>query len=232
LAAFTAKEYWVENYATAGRDTTYPNAMWKRRPRGQLSKCSEAQALRMAFPEFVGAAETAEEMEGKVIGSEDLGSETAGALAKEGATAALDRTMGDGSARGQKTAPAAKSGPPDGNEAANGPRGDRQSSHSGLPVAADSTGRPGADDGDADPAYESEDAAEMPTEVFQAYSNTGKWMSAWKWLNETLHTLPEPARTATVVKYANILKAVENYSDKYATAVREMLEALDVDVKI
>lgn len=62
---FTAREYWVENYATAGRDTNAPNAMWKKRPRGQLAKCAQAQALRMAFPEMTGAAPTADEMEGK-----------------------------------------------------------------------------------------------------------------------------------------------------------------------
>lgn len=61
---FTAKEYWQENYATAGKDSTAPNAMWKRRPYAQLAKCAEAQALRKAFPEL-GAAPTADEMEGK-----------------------------------------------------------------------------------------------------------------------------------------------------------------------
>ena len=48
IVEFSAKEYWVENYATAGRDTTAPNAMWKKRPYGQLAKCAEAQALRKA----------------------------------------------------------------------------------------------------------------------------------------------------------------------------------------
>lgn len=67
-ARFTATEYWIENYAT-GKDTTQPNTMWKKRTRGQIAKCAEAQALRKGFPE-VGAAPTAEEMEGKSIGSE------------------------------------------------------------------------------------------------------------------------------------------------------------------
>jgi len=64
--AFTAHEFWIENYATAKRDADAPNSMWKKRPRGQLAKCTEAQALRKAFPE-VAAAPTAEEMEGKYI---------------------------------------------------------------------------------------------------------------------------------------------------------------------
>ena len=61
---FTATERWVENYATAKRDTQAPNAMWKKRPYGQLAKVAEAQALRMAFPEF-SAGYTMEEMQGK-----------------------------------------------------------------------------------------------------------------------------------------------------------------------
>lgn len=69
IVEFTAVEYWVENYATK-KDSSAPNDMWKRRVRGQIAKCAEAQALRRAFPE-VGAQPTAEEMEGKEIG--DLG---------------------------------------------------------------------------------------------------------------------------------------------------------------
>lgn len=63
---FTARELWTENYATAGRDSEAPNAMWERRTVGQLVKCAEAQALRKGFPE-VGSQPTAEELEGKTI---------------------------------------------------------------------------------------------------------------------------------------------------------------------
>lgn len=62
--AFSAKEMWLENYATAGKNTQIPNAMWKKRPYAQLAKCTEAQALRKAWPE-IGQQATAEEMEGK-----------------------------------------------------------------------------------------------------------------------------------------------------------------------
>ena len=66
LAEFPAIEFWLENYATAGKDSAAPNAMWKKRPYGQITKCAEAQALRKAFPE-VGSAPTADEMEGKEL---------------------------------------------------------------------------------------------------------------------------------------------------------------------
>ena len=64
IVEFSAREFWKENYATAGKDSQSPNAMWKKRPYGQVAKCAEAQALRKAFPEF-GSAPTADEMEGK-----------------------------------------------------------------------------------------------------------------------------------------------------------------------
>ncbi|SEE39918.1 phage recombination protein Bet [Pseudomonas coleopterorum] len=66
VAEYTANERWLENYATASRDSAAPNAMWKKRSYAQLAKCAEAQALRKAFPE-VGSVPTADEMEGKVF---------------------------------------------------------------------------------------------------------------------------------------------------------------------
>lgn len=69
IVDFVAKEYWLENYATDSGKSTAPNSMWRKRPRGQIAKCAEAQALRKGWPE-VGAAPTAEEMEGKVINGE------------------------------------------------------------------------------------------------------------------------------------------------------------------
>ncbi len=61
---FTATEYWMENYAS-GKEKKGVNDMWRKRPYGQLGKCSESQALRMAFPDETGNTNTAEEMEGK-----------------------------------------------------------------------------------------------------------------------------------------------------------------------
>lgn len=59
--------YWREAYATAKRDTLAPNAMWKKRPIGQLVKCAEAAALRAGFPEEIGNTYSAEEMWGQVV---------------------------------------------------------------------------------------------------------------------------------------------------------------------
>lgn len=71
VAEFTAREYWIENYAVKGgkEKSPAPNAMWTKRPRGQIAKCAAAQALRIGFPEIAGQ-HTAEEMEGKAIGAE------------------------------------------------------------------------------------------------------------------------------------------------------------------
>lgn len=65
IVEFSAKEYWLENYASKSDGS--PNAMWEKRAFGQLAKCAEAQALRKAFPEAVGSQPTADEMEGKEI---------------------------------------------------------------------------------------------------------------------------------------------------------------------
>lgn len=68
IAEFVAVERWIENYAVKGgkEKSIAANAMWSKRPYGQIAKCSEAQALRKAFPEL-GSMPTAEEMEGKEI---------------------------------------------------------------------------------------------------------------------------------------------------------------------
>lgn len=44
--------YWLETFAESKGGA--PNAMWRKRPRGQIDKCAEAAALRMAFPEELG----------------------------------------------------------------------------------------------------------------------------------------------------------------------------------
>ena len=68
VAEFTSREYWIENYAVKGgkEKSVAPNAMWQKRPRGQIAKCASAQAMRIAFPEIASAL-TADEMEGKSV---------------------------------------------------------------------------------------------------------------------------------------------------------------------
>lgn len=54
--------YWLETFAhTKGGG---PNAMWTKRPRGQLEKCAQAAALRNAFPEEIGGDLSSDEAEG------------------------------------------------------------------------------------------------------------------------------------------------------------------------
>lgn len=64
IVSYSAKEYWIENYASEGKSSDAPNSMWRKRPRGQIAKCAEAQALRKGWPE-IDQGPTAEEMEGK-----------------------------------------------------------------------------------------------------------------------------------------------------------------------
>lgn len=74
IVEFTAKEFWKENYAVRGgkEKSIAPNAMWSKRPYGQIAKCAEAQALRKAFPE-IGSEPTADEMEGKILNVDEAG---------------------------------------------------------------------------------------------------------------------------------------------------------------
>jgi phage recombination protein Bet len=74
IVAFTAREFWKENYAVKGgqEKSIAPNAMWTKRPYGQIAKCAEAQALRKAFPE-IASQPTADEMEGKQLHPDEAG---------------------------------------------------------------------------------------------------------------------------------------------------------------
>jgi phage recombination protein Bet len=61
------KVYWLEAYAAKSKFSEVPNDMWADRRSGQLEKCTEAAALRAAFPEELGNEYSAEEMYGKTI---------------------------------------------------------------------------------------------------------------------------------------------------------------------
>jgi len=67
---FTARVFWMETYSRKGSRSVLPTDMWVKRPKGQLSKCAKADALRSAFPEECGGY-SAEEMDGKVIEADE-----------------------------------------------------------------------------------------------------------------------------------------------------------------
>jgi phage recombination protein Bet len=95
VAEFAAREYWVENYAAKGGadKSPAPNAMWAKRPRGQIAKCATAQALRAAFPELASQY-TAEEMEGKdIAAAHDQDTETISQDQHMGLTAARAKVL-------------------------------------------------------------------------------------------------------------------------------------------
>jgi phage recombination protein Bet len=68
--AFTAIEYYEE--CCVRKKDGVINAMWQRRPHGQLAKCATAAALRSAFPEEAGGIMTAEEMAGREIDNDAI----------------------------------------------------------------------------------------------------------------------------------------------------------------
>lgn len=72
------------------------NAMWERRPRGQLEKCAEAAALRKAFPEEVGNEYVPEEMQmvADVDGSQQARTVEPGTNRTSAAAEALRAKMG------------------------------------------------------------------------------------------------------------------------------------------
>jgi phage recombination protein Bet len=69
--AFTERVYWTEAYGRQGGGTV-PNAMWAKRPYGQLQKVAKAAALRAAFPEEAGSSPTDEEMHGLTVEEANL----------------------------------------------------------------------------------------------------------------------------------------------------------------
>lgn len=91
IVEFTSREFWKENYAVRGgkEKSIAPNAMWTKRPYGQLAKCAEAQALRKAFPEIASQA-TADEMEGKTLRPDEIVNHDTGEIIAFDIASALD----------------------------------------------------------------------------------------------------------------------------------------------
>lgn len=119
VAEFTAKEFWKENYAVKGgkEKSIAPNAMWSKRPYGQIAKCAEAQALRKAFPE-IGSEPTADEMAGKALNDDDfvIDGSTGEVVGRKPAVATPQRKPAPQAAEAQDAPPAQRQAAP----AANG----------------------------------------------------------------------------------------------------------------
>jgi phage recombination protein Bet len=208
VANFTATERWTENYATAGKDTAKPNTMWAKRPYGQLAKCAEAQALRMAFPDLVGGEQTAEEMAGKVIEGSVIPEVTQAApkpALEQRRSAALDTFAGT------RREPEKVNRDP-----AERQREERQADPSDFP--GDAAKAPQAD------LAEVSDAIGLPAMPDEAASDlaSGKWARAWRWIQEALPgELPE-VQQALVEEHNGLLRTVAAYSARYRQAVVEL----------
>jgi hypothetical protein len=215
VAKFTAEEWWLENYATAARDKKEPNAMWAKRARGQLSKVTEAQALRMAFPELLGGLATAEEMEGKSMGED---TPTLTGPAKDAnrvldANQALDNFAGvrtedavvDEELRQGEAAKAAKPV----TEAK--PKADPKPAPKGKAAA---TTLPLDDDGQK-PVF--------PNAALNDWETEGNWETGWKWFNETLPRTAVGWRQELVDDHAELLRAVRSTTPAYKAAVEAFL---------
>jgi phage recombination protein Bet len=200
IAEFTALEYWLENYATAGRDKPEPNTMWRKRPFGQIAKCAEAQALRQAFPE-VGEQPTADEMAGKDVidvsfeqGSEEPQPETK--------PARIER------ARGQLDSFAGKPA-------------------TSEPVATKTAEPP---DDDYIPPGDPIDAESKPVEIeLPAMPETaasqwakGMFMAAWKWFEAQAAEMDADTLKAFLAAHSPLIEKVRGYKPEYAAKIGTM----------
>ena len=71
------------------------NARWMKAPRQMLTKCTEAAALREAFPDELGGEHAAEEMEGQSVSQTDETSITLGRVDPRGDVSNVDWEMRD-----------------------------------------------------------------------------------------------------------------------------------------
>ena len=204
---WTATELWVENYATAGRDKPEPNAMWRKRPYGQLAKVAEAQALRMAFPELLGGSNTAEEMEGKAITDDH---ELVGAAP---AQAALEKPK-------QQTQLDTFAGVKPRPEAAE-------------PIQQTQAAKPDlrrADVQDVDPdtgEVLEADYPNMPNDALNDWETSGKWMRGYKWFVMQLPEVFPASRQAFVARHQEMLTAVSAHA-KYGPELTAALNSFGV----
>jgi phage recombination protein Bet len=203
VAEFTALERWTENYATAGKDTQAPNAMWRKRPYGQLAKVAEAQALRMAFPELLGGETTAEEMEGKSIEDTiDLQASVSKSQTKQiSATARLDTFSG----------------------------AEREKVKTENPDVIDGTVTKVKEENDAGATGEDKMPAipAMPADAAELWAG-GKWMRGWKWFQAAIGEVQPSIRQALWDENRDMLNAVAAYNEEAKLAVASLAKQYEV----
>jgi phage recombination protein Bet len=199
---FTATELWLENYATAGKDKPEPNAMWRKRPYGQLAKTAEAQALRMAFPELTGGANTAEEMEGKQLHDEDITAHTIVPQEKPKTVAKQLDTFAN--VKEQPKAQAVKQDVVD------------IDPETGEVLESDATGEA--------------DYPNMPEEALNDWEVSNKWLKGFKWFAMQLPEVFPASRQAFVNRHYEMLKAV-SANGKYGSELQALLQANGVKIE-
>lgn len=238
---WTAVEYWDENYATSGRDSEAPNAMWQRRPRGQIAKVAEAQALRQAFPELLGGTHTAEEMEGKTIegdfetvqDADQRGGQGAAKARPANAKASLDHfanadPVGDQMAGkgGQRQTEARERAPRE-----NAPReAPQQQARQREAEAPQQQGRQ-SDEGQPARTTTRTRVPQMPAEADEAWVSGTKWMAGWKWLVDVLPGLPPVEAQTLVDTHADLLRAVRGYNEQRRSDVDSLLEHIGANLE-
>lgn len=209
VAEFAAVEYWLENYATSGRESKAPNAMWRKRPFGQLAKCTEAQALRMAFPDEIGENLTADEMEGKDV-IEDVQYTAVAAETAKPERATRARRQLDSFANRKPSEPdpepEAKSDEYDPNEP---PLTERD---------PDATASADPEEGDEDAPLPA-----MPEEAAEQWAK-GRWMKAWVWWSDEAKQMDRKTLDAFIVTHADLLQKVREYSPEHAAKVEAFVK--------
>lgn len=234
IAEFTAEEWWLENYATKSRDSKAPNSMWEKRSRGQLAKVSEAQALRIAFPELLGGLSTAEEMEGKTMGgdTETLSGPAAAAPRVTNANAALDNFAG---VRTEAAVIDAEM---------NAATEEQKRDAFGLAPVTDDEGDKPKGEAKAEPASKVKGKAAIaailplddgqkptiPGGALNDWETEGNWEAAWRWISETLPKAAPGWRQELVDDNAEMLRAIAKTSTPYRKAVDELLTKTGTEI--
>jgi phage recombination protein Bet len=210
VCEWTATEYWRENYASAGRGNDAPNAMWGRRIRGQLAKCTEAQALRQAFPERCEGL-TIEEMEGKTIDGT--------------ATEVVDPQIA-APAKPRPNSKAKLDGFANAKPAAKADQQEDQPSPGDDPA-------PQGEPAGAGPVIEGTaeviDATTMPPDAVEAWA-AGRWGKGWKWIEGALPVVPADRRQSVVDQHRDLLTKARSFNAKAAGAVDALLEDCGVSL--